>query len=125
MASLLPETGAGVLDLDLALSQIGDTDAMNDMMVMLQESLTRDVPTITSLLQSGDVAGANRLLHALKGFVPIFCHAAFCEEVAHVELLSKGAFSPELASAYEGLRPQLETLLTEVSSYLTANGISA
>lgn len=125
MVSLLSQAGPGVLDIDLALSQIGDVDAMNDMLVMLQESLARDVPQVSSLLENGDVGGANRLLHALKGFVPIFCPESFCLEVAQVELFSKDPASTDVAPAYANLRPQLEKLLAEVSAYLVANGISA
>jgi hypothetical protein len=125
MATLLSQPGPGILDLDLALAQIGDVDAMNDMLVMLQDSLARDVPAVSTLLHAGDITAANRLLHALKGFVPIFCQAPFCEEVTRVELFSKDPASTEVTSAYSGLRPQLETLLAEVSAYLSANGISA
>lgn len=125
MASQLSQTGPVILDIDLALSQIGDVDAMNDMMVLLEESLARDVPQVTTLLKNGDIVGANRLLHALKGFIPIFCPESFCEKVVYVEGLSKGAGDPDLAPAYASLRPQLETLLAEVSAYLAANGISA
>ncbi|RFO98655.1 Hpt domain-containing protein [Rhodoferax lacus] len=125
MASQLSQTGPVILDIDLALSQIGDVDAMNDMIVMLEEALARDVPQVTTMLQSGDFAGANRLLHALKGFVPIFCHESFCDKVVYVEGLSKVAANPDLVAAYAGLRPHLETLLAEVSAYLAANGISA
>jgi hypothetical protein len=124
MPSHLPQAAQAVLDIDLALSQIGDVDAMNEMMVLLQESLARDVPQVTTLLQNGDLAGANRLLHALKGFIPIFCPQSFCDEVVRVEGMSKNTASAELAPAYASLRPQLETLLAEVSAYLVAHGIS-
>lgn len=125
MVSLSSQAGPEILDIDLALSQIGDVDAMNDMLVMLQESLARDVPQVSTLLQSGDIGGANRLLHALKGFVPIFCPESFCQEVGQVELFSKDLASTNVAPAYANLRPQLEQLLAEVSAYLVAKGISA
>jgi hypothetical protein len=125
MATLLSQASPGILDIDLALAQIGDVDAMNDMLVMLQESLARDVPQVSTLLQSGDIMGANRLLHALKGFVPIFCNEPFCQGVTQVELYSKDPASTQVAPAYANLRPQLETLLAEVSAYLTARSTSA
>jgi HPt (histidine-containing phosphotransfer) domain-containing protein len=125
MQSPLGQASPGILDLDLALSQIGDVDAMNDMLLMLQESLAREVPRITALLDQGDVAGSNHLLHALKGFIPIFCAASFCERVVWVEGLSNVAASTELAPAYANLRPQLERLLAEVSAYTKSKGISA
>jgi hypothetical protein len=111
-----------ILDTELALEQIGDTDAMNGMLVMLQESLARDIPHIADLLQAGDVAQANRLLHALKGFVPIFCRSDFCEQVVAVEGLSKDSSSVTVGPAYMALRPQLDQLLADVQGYLAGIG---
>ncbi len=122
MSSPSPHTVPRLLDTDLALSQIGDADAMHEMLVLLQESLTRDVPGVAALLQQGDGIGANRLLHALKGFIPIFCQAALCDEVMRVEAISKEPISPQLATAYAALQPQLEHLLAEVSAHLQNHG---
>lgn len=107
-----------LLDTDLALSQIGDPDAMREMLAMLQEALARDVPEISVLLQRGDTVGANHLLHAIKGFIPIFCPEPLCLEVARIEGMSKDAFNAELAGGYARLRPLLEQLLSEVSACL-------
>jgi HPt (histidine-containing phosphotransfer) domain-containing protein len=109
------------LDTDWALSQIGDTESMDNMLLMLQESLARDIPLVATLLQGGDVAAANRVLHALKGFIPIFCQAPLCEQVVQVEALSKDSLSQAVGPAYVALRPELETLLTEVQTYLQAH----
>ena len=106
------------LDTDLALSQIGDVEAMNGMLSMLEESLVRDVPQIDKLLADGDVLGANQLLHALKGFIPIFCRAPLCELVTQVEALTKVKDNPEAAPAYRRLMPELNLLIAEVSNYL-------
>ena len=125
MSSLAQPAGPGHLDIELALSQIGDTDAMNDMLRLLEESLARDVPHITSLLEQGDTTGANRLLHSLKGFIPIFCADSFCAEVVRVEGMSKDPSDTGLLAAYAGLRPQLEALLAEVSTYLLESGKAA
>ena len=123
MPSPMPQAGPGFLDIALALSQIGDVDAMNDMIVMLEESLARDVPQVSALLQQGDVQGANRLLHGIKGFIPLFCPLTFCEEVVRVEAMSKSAESAQLTEAYGALRPHLDMLLAEVAAYLRANGL--
>jgi hypothetical protein len=109
------------LDTALALSQIGDAEATQGMLAMLEETLGRDVPHITELLRNGDVVAANHLLHPLKGFIPIFCRQALCDQVAAVEALSKHGDSASVAIAYEGLRPELELLLSEVSSYLNGD----
>lgn len=118
MSSAAQPIGRGILDTDLALSQIGDVDAMHEMLAMLHESLQRDIPDIATMLHKGDGVGANRLLHALKGFIPIFCQAALCEEVMRVEAISKDLGNPELPAAYAALRPRLEQLLAEVASAL-------
>ena len=125
MSSPSSQVGPTLLDIDLAMSQIGDADATREMLVLLQESLSRDVPEISNLLQAGDVPGANRLLHALKGFIPIFCQAELCDQVVRVEGLSKNAASTELTAAYAGLRPRLEQLLAEVSAHLLSSGKAA
>lgn len=121
MSSLSPV----YLDVDLAFEQIGDTDTMNSMMAMLQESLARDIPQIAHLLQAGDVASANRLLHALKGFVPIFCREDLCNRVVEVEAMSKDSQSVTAGPAYTALRPALDQLLADVTAYLGANGQAA
>ncbi len=125
MPTPLPEASPIYLDTDLALSQIGDFDAMNSMLLMLQESLTNDLPKIASLLQQGDVPAANRLLHALKGFIPIFCQESLCSHVVQVESMSKLGANPDLLSAYVGLQTELAKLLREVASHLQAHGFAA
>jgi HPt (histidine-containing phosphotransfer) domain-containing protein len=124
MTSLLPQSDRIYLDTELALSQIGDVQAMQGMLTMLEESLGRDIPKIAELLDAGDVVGANRVLHPLKGFIPIFCVPALCELVAQVEMLSKDSKSTAIGPAYAELQPELQQLLAEVSSYLNDNGAS-
>lgn len=112
------------LDAEGALTQIGDVETLNGMMVMLEESLARDIPLISAHFQAGDVVAANRLLHGIKGFVPIFCREAFCKQVVEVEALSKDSNSTLAGPAYEALRPDLEQLLADVNEYLNGGGDS-
>ncbi len=122
MPPLLPDQEPVYLDVDHAMSQIGDAQAMLGMLTMLEESLARDVPAIAGLLDAGDVIGANRLLHPLKGFIPIFCGPVLCEHVAQVEMLSKDSKSVSIGPAYAELMPELNQLLADVSVFLNANG---
>lgn len=110
------------LDTALALSQIGDAQTMEGMLTMLEETLGRDVPLIAQLLQNGDYVGANRLLHPLKGFIPIFCGEALCAHVTQVEALSKVGPADVVGRAYALLRPELDQLLLEVSTHLNDHG---
>jgi HPt (histidine-containing phosphotransfer) domain-containing protein len=110
------------LDVSLALEQIGDLQALQGMLSMLEESLARDIPRIEQLLDAGDVKGANRLLHGLKGFVPIFCVESLCKHVTRVEELSKHADAVSVSQVYADLMPDLETLQSEVVGYLNDQG---
>lgn len=124
MASLLPQSEPVYLDTDMAISQIGDLQAMQGMLTLLEESLARDIPLIARLIDAHDMAGANLLLHSIKGFIPIFCGPALCEMVSHVELLSKERESTAIGAAYAALQPELQQLLVEVSAYLNDHGAS-
>ena len=112
--------GAGFeyLDVDRALEQVGEVEALHEMLDMLQSSLDRDLPQINALLAQGDAKGANRLLHALKGFIPIFCVDALCDHVTAVELISKTGTAAEIAVAYVPLEPKLRQLQTEIDDHM-------
>ena len=106
------------LDVERALEQVGEVSALHEMLDMLQDTLDRDVPQIALLLTQGNVFAANRLLHALKGFIPIFCVEPLCQHVASVELLSKTGLATEVAVAFGPLVPKLQKLQTEIDHYM-------
>jgi len=110
------------LDIRIALEQIGDAQTLHGMLSMLEESLSNDIPRIEALLVAGDVRGANRLLHSMKGVIPIFCATPFCQHVAQVEELSKVAEAADVRMAYAMLQPELEQLHAEVAGYLNGPG---
>ena len=120
--SAIPSHGDAPRYLNIAgaMEQIGDEGALREMLPMVLESLTNDVPAITELLAQGDIKGANHLLHPLKGFIPIFCREGLCLHVGRVEGLSKSGSTAEVGQAYVALQPELEQLLAEVSNYLKA-----
>jgi HPt (histidine-containing phosphotransfer) domain-containing protein len=122
MSTLYESQDFEFLSIDSALEQIGDAPTMFGMLTMLEESLGRDIQAIGQLLVNGDVRSANRLLHTLKGLVPIFCVPAFCQHVTRVEELSKTGAVAEVSAAYFALMPELEQLQSEVTLYLTDNG---
>jgi HPt (histidine-containing phosphotransfer) domain-containing protein len=108
------------LDLETAVAQVGDLQSVLGILGMVEESLQRDIPSITGFLANGNVPDAAKLLHSLKGFVPIFCRAALCEHITQVESLSKRASVAEVQPAFDALKPELEQLLAEVSACLKA-----
>jgi HPt (histidine-containing phosphotransfer) domain-containing protein len=112
------------LDLDSAISQVGDLPSVLGILTMVEETLQRDIPQIAHLLAEGNVPGAGRLLHSLKGFLPIFCRPALCEQVSSVEGLSKRGTSAEVNPAFDAIKPALEQLLNEVSACLKSENSS-
>ena len=91
MSSLHEDAQPVYLDTELAISQIGDAAMLPAMLGMLVESLTKDIPMISEVLAQGDVVSANRLLHPLKGFLPIFVVRSCAQMWAVLRHLAKTA----------------------------------
>ena len=108
------------LDLASALSKIGEESAVRDMLVMLADLLAQDAPKIQQALLNQDTALAARLLHSLKGCMPIFCHPPICELVAVAEQHAKRGDSALASEVYASLGPALVVLTLEIQSHLAA-----
>jgi len=100
---------------------IGDESGFLSLLQTLHKTLTTDIPLITDLLRKDDVRGANRLLHQVKGFAPVFCVDELVEHVVKVEALSKHGDAPEVRAAFAQMAPQLEQLRNEVAAHLAAH----
>ena len=100
---------------------IGDEAGFLSLLKTLHKTLTTDIPLMTDLLRQDDVAGANRLMHQVKGFAPVFCVDALVEHVVAVEALSKHGDAPQVRAAFARLAPQLEQLRSEVAAHLKAH----
>lgn len=111
------------LDIDQALTNVGDPDGLADMLRMLQNLLVTDLPQIGQWMDQQDFPSANSALHALKGCLPIFCEPTLCAELTAVELLSKSAAPQGSAASFVALRPKLEVLCGEIESYLGSAAI--
>ena len=103
---------------------IGDEAGFLSLLKTLHKTLSTDIPLITDLLRKDDVGGANRLLHQVKGFAPVFCVDQLVEHVVKVEALSKHGDAPEVRAAYAQMAPQLEQLRAEVAAHLAANQLT-
>ncbi len=112
------------LSVERGMEFIGDPAGFLSLLQTLHKTLSSDIPEITRLLSQNDVPGANRLLHQLKGFTPVFCVDDLVEEVIAVEKLSKQGPAPEVRAAYAQLSPKLDQLRHEVSSHLSAHQIT-
>jgi len=112
------------LSVERGMEFIGDTHGFLSLLQTLHKTLATDIPEITRLLAQNDVAGANRLLHQLKGFTPVFCVDALVEEVIAVEKLSKQGPAPDVRNAFATLSPKLDQLRDEVRAHLLTHQYS-
>jgi len=107
------------LSIERAMEFIGDANGVLSLLKTLQQTLSDDLPRLQALLDKDDVYAANRLLHQLKGFTPVFCVDQLVELVVEVEAMSKHAEAREVRTAYAQLSPQLEALRLEVIDHLS------
>jgi len=76
------------LDADRGIGMMGSEASLRKILTTVASSLAADLPKVDAALQSGDVASANRLLHAFKGYMPIMACDALVAQVTQVEQLS-------------------------------------
>jgi len=114
--SPLPE----FLSIDRAMEFIGDKQGVLTLLKTLHQTLSDDLPRLQTLLDKGDVPGANRILHQLKGFTPVFCVDSLVAHVVQVEDMSKHAEAADLRASYLLLAPKLKALRQEVLAHMAA-----
>ncbi len=115
----LGDTGSfQVLNLQGALEFLGDTQAVCDLLGPLAQSLEKDIADLEQLLAQSDLLAAAGVLHSLKGFLPVFCYAAFSEQLAGVEKKIRLQDSPALRDEARALLPTLHQLQAEARAYL-------
>jgi hypothetical protein len=107
------------LSVERAMEFIGDANGVLSLLKTLHQTLGDDLPRIQALIDQEDMQGANRLLHQLKGFAPVFCVDSLVESVVHIEGLSKLGEASQVKTAYRQLAPQLAQLRTEVAAHLS------
>ena len=100
------------------LDMMGSADSLCKILRTVDESLSASLPEIRAALDQGDVAKVNRVLHGIKGYVPIFCSDDLVAQVTYIEGLSKTASAGEIASLYAQLEPQFQSLLADIRVYL-------
>jgi hypothetical protein len=109
------------LSIDRAMDFIGDHAEMLVMLRLFEQALISELPLVRERLLADDVAGAQKLLHPLKGFVPVFCSDEVVDQVATVEALSKESAPATVLVAFDAVQPNLHLVLAEVRHYLLAH----
>jgi len=110
--------GFQVLNPQGALEFLGDIQSVCDLLGPLAQSLEKDIASLELLLAQGDLPATAGILHSLKGFLPVFCHAAFNVQLAGVEKKIRLHDSPESRDDVQALLPTLHQLKAEAQAYL-------
>lgn len=106
------------LDIARGLAMMGSEASLRKILTTVLVSLSADLPKIDAALQAGDVPTANRLLHAIKGYMPIMGSDALTAQLLAVEQLSKTAAAADVLPPYQQLAPELHGLLSEIQDFL-------
>lgn len=117
---MTPTPDEPCLSIERATEYVGDLQGVLGLLGTLSQSLQEDLPEIQAQLDAGNLPGANRLLHQLKGFAPVFCVDSLVAQVVQVEALSKGQDLQAVRTAYAQLGPRLQQLLAEVQARLVS-----
>ena len=100
------------------LEMMGSTITLRHILQTANVSLTASLSDIQHALAQGDVVKVKGLLHAIKGYAPIFCTDDLVAQIVDIEKLSKTATAAEIASPYAQLQPRFQSLLIEIQTYL-------
>ncbi len=110
-----------IFDPAAGIEAMGSDESFQLILETVLESLSSSLPEIRQALDTGDVAKANGLLHAIKGYVPLMCTEWLVEQVNHVEGVSKTAAVTVVMPLYADLEPILKRLLVEIQAYIDGN----
>ncbi len=111
-----------VLNLVGAIDFLGDVQAVSELLQPLVISLGKDIGELERLLGQGDMPGVARTLHSLKGFIPVFCHAAFAAELVDIEKRSRSDGKLQMRPEVEALLHPLRQLVQESNHFLQQAG---
>lgn len=106
------------LDVARGVSMMGSDASLRTILKTVQVNMAGNLPEMAAALANGDVASVNRLLHAIKGYVPIFAFDALVVQVTELEKISKTEPVTTVAPLYAELAPRMEALLGEIRSFL-------
>lgn len=113
---------AHFLSMAKAIQYLGDAASAQQLLATLQGTLEKDMPQITSAIETENFEVLQKILHQLKGFAPVFCQDHLVADITHTESLCQQINSAEeKASARHAstqLLNHLNVLLTEVRGQL-------
>jgi phosphoglycerate kinase len=106
------------LDVARGVGMMGSDASLKKILATVDASLTTSLPEIWQALGADDIKTANRLLHGIKGYMPIFGTDDLVAQVTQIEGVSKTGTTADLKPLYAELAPRLASLLVEIRSYV-------
>lgn len=109
-----------LLDLTQAQALAGEPAGLRALAESFRDSLQTELQQIDAALARDDAQALSFGLHALKGFVPLFCQADLAQAVTALYHDSRHQDGAATAARYRQLAPVLQALGAEVQAWLGA-----
>lgn len=107
------------LEIERGLAFLDDRELLLEMLGLLEQNLGTDIARIWQFLDADDAAAAARVLHPLKGILPIFSSDELVEQVIHTELLCKTLPASEVRPVFAQTAASLGQFLTQMQRFLS------
>jgi HPt (histidine-containing phosphotransfer) domain-containing protein len=117
----------GHLDYSRAMVLINDEDIVEEMLVMLMDSLKDDLPSLQAAAAANQWLTLSQIVHRIKGVLPLFCDEQTAELVTGLESQfkektpeSNSIFTPSPAALaqFEQVLIRLDEFLISVETWL-------
>lgn len=118
--SALQETNMKYLDINGARDRLGDDELLQQMLVMLSESLPEETAQFNALMAENNLHAAARVLHKIKGVIPLFCDEATVRILQQLEvMLQQNEDTPEMREKLTALLERLDQFKSELMQWLS------
>jgi HPt (histidine-containing phosphotransfer) domain-containing protein len=108
------------LDLTQAKEIAADDEMLRELVQTFVDSLDVELAKAKAAFQGQDTQQAHHSLHALKGFLPLFCRPELAQAVVALYQNCRNEELAQTQAAYQALEPAFFELLKEVRAWLGA-----
>ena len=113
------ETNMKYLDIKGAQDRLGDDELLQQMLEMLAESLPEETTQFNALMAENKLQEAARVLHKIKGVIPLFCDEATVRILQQLEvMLQHNEDTPEMREKLAALLERLDQFKSELTQWL-------
>lgn len=113
-------SGQRLLDVDHAYSLLEKREHVLHMLKLLLSTVPDDLANIDQQLAAGDREAAYRVLHQLKGFLPMFCTPAFSKELQAITRLCKND-PDDFDAKFPAVREKIQRVCQQAREHLEAD----